>query len=325
MTLEIPYTFIPGTKAMANQVNENFLAVKSSFDENEDLLEEAQADILRLDSNKADIQGSITTQFDVADATNNYNAVNLQTYKRLSANTIDIIQGYQLSKFDDHTIAIQSGSCYNSDRTKIITSTSGLQATQSNLNPDGKYYVYITNDNDTIEGVISLSNSAPGGYTTYRQIGYFNTDGDGYINDIYGYGIDFDIPTQNSVVISKSFVITEPEETGDPTTLSWYRVYSDGWCEQGGIFEKGYQGGWWYRDSEFNLLKRFNNNCYLVLGNAGRNTNPRNEASWGSVGWVAKNKTTTTFQGEAFRGDTGNISYNRLYWYACGYLAEGEY
>ena len=190
MTLDIPYTFIAGTKAKANEVNENFLAVKSFVDTNENLLEEAQTDILNLNTNKADLNGAIENRFQVADATNNYDAVNLQKFKELTANTIDYIQGYQLSKFDNNTITAQPGSCYDSTRTEILTSGSALTATQSNLSANTTYYVYVTGGGTaSIELIISISNATPElpvGATVYRQIGYFVTDGNGYISRVSG-------------------------------------------------------------------------------------------------------------------------------------------
>lgn len=184
MTLDIPHTFVAGTKAKANEVNENFLAVKSFVDNSEDLIEEAQTDILNLQSDKADLNGDIEQKFDVADATGNYHSVNLQTYKRLSNNVVDYIRGYQLSKFDNNTVTAQPGSCYDSTREKIITSDSALTATQANLSANALYYVYVTYDSDTLNLVIDLSNSAPSGYTYYRQLGYFTADGSGHINSI---------------------------------------------------------------------------------------------------------------------------------------------
>ena len=190
MTLDIPYTFTPGTKAKANEVNENFLAVKNSFDENEDLLEEAQTDILNLDNNKANITGAIENRFQVADAINNYDAVNKQTFNKFTANTNDYIQGYQLSKFDNNTITAQPGSCYDSTHTEMLTSDSALTATQSNLSANTTYYVYVTGGGTaSITLVISLSNATPElpvGATVYRQIGYFVTDGNGYVSRVSG-------------------------------------------------------------------------------------------------------------------------------------------
>lgn len=223
MTLDIPYTFIPGDKAKANQVNENFLAVKQSFDSNEDLLEQAQADILNLDNNKADIDGDPSQAFYVEDATENKEAVNLQTYKRLSANTIDYIQGYQLAKFDDTSVTAAPGSCYDSNRETIITSDSTLTASQSNLSANTTYYIYVTYDDDTLALVIDLSNSAPSGYDVYRQLGYVKTDGSSHINLIFSYGADSSSPNPKAT-------IQETYRNG----YSWYRVWSDGWIEQGG-------------------------------------------------------------------------------------------
>lgn len=57
MTSGVPYAFIPGTKAMANQVNANFLAVTNSIEEvnqrltdtNENILDTMENDLLKRD------------------------------------------------------------------------------------------------------------------------------------------------------------------------------------------------------------------------------------------------------------------------------------
>ena len=199
MVLEIPYTFEPGTKAKASEVNADFEAIKSFVDGNEQDIARIQEDILELENDKADKNGDILQRFNVADVATTggeYNAVNLQTYKKLSANTIDLIQGYQLAKFDNNSITAQPGSCYDSTKSIIITSDATLTATQANLTANATYYVYVTYDNETLALVIDLSNSAPGGYTNYRQLGYFKTDSNGYINantiSYYGIGGDSD-------------------------------------------------------------------------------------------------------------------------------------
>ena len=78
---------------------------------------------------------------------------------------------------------------------------------------------------------------------------------------------------------------------------SWYRVYSDGWCEQG-----GYKGSTSV-NSTVNLLKNYINTNYsiqtMVYGNYTNNSSP------------CDNKTTSSF-----------TTYQDIpvLWEACGYI-----
>lgn len=59
----IPNTFIAGTKAKANEVNENFTSAKQFMDNLETEQAANTADILQLEQNKADLNGSLDKDF----------------------------------------------------------------------------------------------------------------------------------------------------------------------------------------------------------------------------------------------------------------------
>lgn len=185
----IPNTFIAGTKAKANEVNENFTSAKQFMDNLETEQATNTADILQLEQNKADLNGSFEQRFQVADATNSFDAINKQTLLNLVKNTQEVIKGFVLSKFNDTTVSATAGSCYDSTFVYMITSATSLSKAQENLGNNAKYYVYVCADKDTgnCELVISLSNTTPelpGGYEYYRQLGYFTTDGSGKISQV---------------------------------------------------------------------------------------------------------------------------------------------
>lgn len=77
---------------------------------------------------------------------------------------------------------------------------------------------------------------------------------------------------------------------------SWYRVYSDGWCEQGGSNVSG----------KITLLKAFANTNYIVTT---RMLSGSNNVEWYEYG-ENTNKTTTTF----------TVGTRPVNWYACGYI-----
>lgn len=185
----IPNTFIAGTKAKANEVNENFTSAKQFMDNLETEQATNTADILQLEQNKADLNGNFEQRFQVANATNSFDAINKQTLLNLVKNTQEVIKGFVLSKFNNTTVSATAGSCYDSTFVYIITSATSLSKAQKNLGNNAKYYVYVCADKDNgkCELVISLSNTTPelpAGYEYYRQLGYFTTDGWGNISQV---------------------------------------------------------------------------------------------------------------------------------------------
>ncbi len=80
---------------------------------------------------------------------------------------------------------------------------------------------------------------------------------------------------------------------------SWYRVYSDGWCEQGGSATEY---------TTINLLKTYANTNYTIIA-----LPPFEDSS----GIAYSNKTTSSFQLK-YGSSTGNTG---LLWMTCGYIA----
>ena len=190
MVLEIPYSFIPGTKAKANEVNSNFNAVKTFVDTNEADIATNQSDIMNLQNNKADLNGDISNRFQVANPTGEYDAVNKQYFMDNIANTLDYIGGFKLSIQGDTSISASAGSCWDSTHEFMITSATALTKDQSNLGQNATYYVYVCADEEggSNELVFSLSNSTPelpSGYDYFRMLGSFTTDSSGNIKDVF--------------------------------------------------------------------------------------------------------------------------------------------
>ena len=94
---------------------------------------------------------------------------------------------------------------------------------------------------------------------------------------------------------------------------SWYRIYSDGWCEQGGRAIPSSTGA-----QTINLLKTFADTNYTVSNSIYSSSTPTDMAYGIAVGTF----TTTSFQ--FYCRSTGAQGYN-ITWIACGYLAEGQY
>lgn len=99
----------------------------------------------------------------------------------------------------------------------------------------------------------------------------------------------------------------------DPTSANgykWYRVYSDGWCEQGGLSNGG---GSSFVTTTF--LKPFANTAYNIVTGL---LNDENNST--CFGVKVANRTSTSFQSRTWysSGSAGNYNFN---WQASGYIA----
>ena len=93
--------------------------------------------------------------------------------------------------------------------------------------------------------------------------------------------------------------ITETYSNG----TSWYRVYSDGWCEQGGQIANG------SNNVTAALLKPYKNTNYLALGCAISNNNGR----VGTAGVGIKTTTTCSFINNSYEFPVGWITEGYIY------------
>ena len=98
--------------------------------------------------------------------------------------------------------------------------------------------------------------------------------------------------------------------------LSWYRIYADGWCEQGGIYNQGIGADTYPR---IMLLYPFKDTNYTCFNNF---IQTAVTGSWGSGAASIRNinKTTTYFDLVA-DGPTNIVG---CYWFACGFTNIGE-
>lgn len=88
---------------------------------------------------------------------------------------------------------------------------------------------------------------------------------------------------------------------------NWYRIYSDGWCEQGGYCETTGDGV-----KTNSLLIAFNSNVYTIVLTQESTTTQMNNTAAGSL-WITA-KTSTTFS------VADDLWGNGCHWYACGYI-----
>lgn len=194
MPFEVPYTFIAGQTAKANEVNENFLGVKQFVDILEENEAQCELDIATLETNKADINGNNSYRFQVADALNTMDAVNLQTLDERIANSKGVINGFDLVFSGTNQIILTSGVCYDSTMKEIITSTLNLTINTSTVGANQTQYVYVVYNKDTgeVKGIVNASTTTPSmpvGFTHFRRIGIITTNVNGRIDYINKDGL----------------------------------------------------------------------------------------------------------------------------------------
>ena len=109
----------------------------------------------------------------------------------------------------------------------------------------------------------------------------------------------------------KSFIGRTVIETYSNGT-SWYRVWSDGWCEQGGYFENTQTSS---GNVTLTFLKEFANTNYLLVRTDNKGTFTNNQNTQYMANYVSK-----TTSSASFRLDTKSYLLG-FDWMACGYIA----
>ena len=173
---------------------------------------------------------------------------------------------------------------------------------------NGYFYSYNTSDNYTLKkGLIVAYTTidANGVYTALSPKQAFRAvDYNDYVNIVSSPITALcttRATTTSSASNTKPAVVVQNYVAG----TSWYRVWSDGWIEQGGVI-----GSNQINTVTVTFLKPFRNTDYFIVknyGSAGTGTAGDNEVSF-------YGRTTTSVQ--TFSADKDNATSN---WYACGY------
>lgn len=303
MPFEIPYTFIAGQTAKAAEVNSNFLGVKQFVDLLEQNSAQNELDIATLTANKANINGNSSYRFQVADAINTMDAVNLSTFNDLTANSKYYIGGFELSKQSTTSIRASAGSCWDSTYQEMITSTGNLTLSTSGAGDNVTRYIYVCWNADTMAAELTYSSNSstpnlPSGFEFFRRIGQFTTDSDGNIQSVTKDG-QFNVTTQASA--------------------NGYLTFPNGLTFQWGVIT-----GWtsYMEDKTINFPRAFNTACYGIQLSSNVCQGDGDKGSSVSFESVS----TTNFvchNGVAWdnlpgHGDGGNWGDLKVYWFAYG-------
>lgn len=175
--------------------------------------------------------------------------------------------------------------------------------------PVGNYASSTASTNHNVRGVGVVSDSTSGLIADLSDI---TTSLDGY------YYIVVATLTKTDIQVDIDEIATDLNNKVDKSDLaevqcvvetysngtSWYRVYSDGWCEQGGVYNKTASG-----QSTITLLKSYANTNYQVLLTPQYSSNLTNMTALYS-------KATNSF---IVIGNNNNSNYYEQ-WQACGYI-----
>lgn len=180
--------FVAGTKAKSQEVNYNFNLMKAFVDGLELTLSDITNSISQLEQQKANINGDYRIRFSVADALNNYDAVNLQTLNNRISNAVHIISGLSITRVGNNTILVSAGTCYDSTYTKVLSLSNEVSKTNTNQAASTTYYVYIIGTAELSTDILisqqSINPALPADYVYYRRIGLYTTDSSNNINSV---------------------------------------------------------------------------------------------------------------------------------------------
>lgn len=189
MTLYLPYTFVGGTAAKAQEVNANFQQTKNYIEDLETTYANYGSLISNLQSGKADVNGSSSQVFRVAYPTGGTDAVNRGYLFRFAEWLQYVISGMHITIVDDDTISVGLGGCFDTTGNYIIENknpyTTGSYG--SSLSANATYSVWVKAPTDNIiTSVTGLylvgQNDSPGilPNEVIKRIGYVTTDGNAH-------------------------------------------------------------------------------------------------------------------------------------------------
>lgn len=294
MAITKPYTFQAGTKARANEVNQDFDILYSEVNRIGTDILNIEIDIQNVAESKANINGNAGQVFKMADAVDSYDGVNKNFLENAIANIKGYIDGFTIVRTADNAIRVSSGSCYDSTYKTMIVSTGNITKSNSSQGANLTYYVHVISDMAGRQVNVLISSQAtnpplPSGYGLYRNIGRFTTDENGKIKYIYQH--DSTTPEVKATIVD-TYV----------NGTSGYNIYSNKYCEQWGFYNNGV--------TTVTFLKRFANINYIVtLAQFG---------GWGASEYQGLEKVT------AVRTDAMDVASNQctgVFWRACGYIA----
>lgn len=192
MSLIIPYTFKGGQSAKAQEVNANFSQIAGYITDLENRYNNYGNDILELQENKANINGSPSNVFRVAQAVDGYDAVNKQYVDAQLLPVRYLLIGLDLTKTTNQAFYVSKGGCYDSNYLHPIVCSIpfGKNIIDAGAVANSTYNIFITArvSNPNVNNIIlTVGDAVPTlvyNDTIYRKIGILTTDNNNNINTL---------------------------------------------------------------------------------------------------------------------------------------------
>ena len=185
------WKFTAGTKAKANEVNENFTQLLNKDNELIDAID-------TINTNIADVVHKGTSASDVlqvANALSSLDAVNLQTFNSLIEPLKGVMNGYKVTlNTASNTIYISPGVCYDSLGNRIIKSAQELPVlgTGRMANATLNLFIlkdYTNNNNPTTQVTNNDYPTLETSTTIYRRMAQLRTNAEGVVTEVIPVGI----------------------------------------------------------------------------------------------------------------------------------------
>lgn len=204
---------------------------------------------------------------------------------------------------------------------KMANTTEGITQSEAGL-PNGS--IELSNENGSVDGSIASGSVNKEG--TYTKLSDFNSifkDGVTTVTPAHTtvfpwvFAFNAAIPASTAQAAQFQAALSGKVDVADLAEIqcvvetwhdstSWYRIYSDGWCEQGGTVSVSSSGV-----STVNLLKEYASTSYQVFKNYNSSATSNMQDNEGSC----FNKTVSSFDVSNSTGDTSSFD-----WFAMGYL-----
>ena len=187
---------------------------------------------------------------------------------------------------------------------KGTTEYSGGGGTYNAGTPRGQVYFDASAYNPLYSDTVDTVQPPSSNKLLYYKVGSTivnesEIDVENLVNDVQAVQVEMENKVNTNLSNCTKPYITETYSNG----TSWYRVYSDGWCEQGGQIANG------SNNVTAALLKPYKNTNYLALGCAISNNNGR----VGIAGVGIKTTTTCSFINNSYEFPVGWITEGYIY------------
>lgn len=268
----IPYSFTPGTKAKAQEVNANFNALAEK-------IKETETSAIHTNSNST-VSGELTFSAPIYssgkhhDTKGNFTIINIAEEE-----FCDAILAFNNTELQNSAIRIINGDGFNEIVLKSFNEDGSSSASIGLKNTDGISYAYAPtyseNYSDNSDKIVT---------TKFLSNRWTTTKG----------------TTSSTASTNRPAVVIQNYKSN----ASWYRIWSDGWKEQGGRVKTG-------TNTKITFLKAFSDANYTF--SAYQTSTGASSSSYFNASYLSSKAAAS------FTFVSGETEAPYFDWFACGY------